>query len=434
MARSDCVVCDAILRIGGEGVKLPIEKIVIPPDRHRKQFQNIDSLAQSIQEVGLIHPVVVERETSRLVAGERRLRACKMLGWSEIPVTFKEDLDEWTIRAIELEENIKRENLTYGEEVEAKLRLHELYQERYGTTVEGRKGGHRLVDTAELLGEAEGLTKMDIQLARAIREKPELANKDTKSAAYKAMKAGEELGLRSQIAAILAADSQEEKPVKVILGDSLEVLKGYDDDFFDFAVIDPPYLVGIDKSHDLGKTWDVRVDGDPEANAVTVTGIFKELYRVLRPGAHCYVFFAMMRYGETMEMLKEAGLWHSPIPLIWIKTKVPPLDPYHTFASRYEPIFYCTKGKPRAFVSKLLPDNVFEFPTPNPKTHPTEKPVGLIKALIELASVEKELGVDCFAGSGTFGVACQELNRRALLIEKDPEYFELAWERINASD
>lgn len=418
-------------------MKIQVSDVVIT-DRHRKKFENIDTLAQSIQDVGLIHPIVVEKETKRLIAGERRLRAYQLMGWPEIECTFKEDLSEWEMQSIELEENLRRENLSYAEEVEAKLRLHELYQEKFGETVGvgtrgGRreKGGHTLADTAELLGEAEGLTKMDIQLARAIRNNPELALKDTKSAAYKAMKNTAELSLRSQIADILAEDSKNEGDVdiKIILGNSLDVLKTYPDDFFDFCITDPPYLVDIDNSHDLSKTWDVRVDDDKE-NYPIIEGIFHELFRVLRPGAHCYIFFATVRWDETKAMLVRSGLWHSPIPLIWTKGKVPPLDPYHQFGSMYEPIFFGSKGSPRSFTKTLLPDNVMSYPVGS-KTHPNQKPLDLICRLVENCSVENELGIDPFGGSGTFGVACKKLKRRAVLIEKDKEYYAGAWEKIN---
>jgi ParB-like nuclease domain len=63
---------------------LPISRIKVR-SRYRKNLGDIQSLAASIQEVGLLHPIVVRRN-NRLIAGERRLQACKLLGWKNVPV------------------------------------------------------------------------------------------------------------------------------------------------------------------------------------------------------------------------------------------------------------------------------------------------------------------------------------------------------------
>src|SRR4030042_1306076 len=55
-------------------------------ERHRKDMGDLESLARSIDEIGLLHPVVVTPD-GRLIAGERRIRACRILGWNDIPVT-----------------------------------------------------------------------------------------------------------------------------------------------------------------------------------------------------------------------------------------------------------------------------------------------------------------------------------------------------------
>ncbi len=66
--------------------KLPINKIKVR-GRYRKNLGDIASLATSIKELGLLRPIVV-RPDGRLIAGERRLAACKRLGWKSVPVTF----------------------------------------------------------------------------------------------------------------------------------------------------------------------------------------------------------------------------------------------------------------------------------------------------------------------------------------------------------
>jgi len=67
---------------------LPLQAIQIG-ERRRKDMGDIESLARSISDVGLLHPIVVTSK-GHLVAGARRLEACRLLGWKKIPVTVLE--------------------------------------------------------------------------------------------------------------------------------------------------------------------------------------------------------------------------------------------------------------------------------------------------------------------------------------------------------
>jgi ParB family chromosome partitioning protein len=58
---------------------------IVVGERHRKDLGNVDKLAASIEAVGLLHPIMI-RSDNALIAGERRLEACRRLGWSTIPV------------------------------------------------------------------------------------------------------------------------------------------------------------------------------------------------------------------------------------------------------------------------------------------------------------------------------------------------------------
>lgn len=101
---------------------IPLEEIVSKGDQPRKEFdqEKIDELAHSIQGNGIIQPVVVRRSSSgyEIVVGERRLRAAKKAGLSEIPAIVKEFPDE-RIFDIALIENIQREDLNPIEEAQA---------------------------------------------------------------------------------------------------------------------------------------------------------------------------------------------------------------------------------------------------------------------------------------------------------------------------
>ena len=65
------------------------------------------------------------------------------------------------------------------------------------------------------------------------------------------------------------------------------------------------------------------------------------------------------------------------------------------------------------------------------RIHPSQKPIKLIQELIKMYSNEFDIILDCFAGSGTTGIACLELNRNYILIEKEKKYVDLINERID---
>lgn len=100
---------------------LPIAAIKVGK-RHRRDMGDIEALAASIAEVGLLHPPVV-RPDGRLVAGERRIQAAKLLGWTKIPVTVI-DLDA-VVRG-EFAENTFRKSFTLSEAVAIKRALEPL--------------------------------------------------------------------------------------------------------------------------------------------------------------------------------------------------------------------------------------------------------------------------------------------------------------------
>jgi site-specific DNA-methyltransferase (adenine-specific) len=77
------------------------------------------------------------------------------------------------------------------------------------------------------------------------------------------------------------------------------------------------------------------------------------------------------------------------------------------------------------------PRNVLEIKSEGKTIHPTQKPVALFEYLIKTYTNEGALVLDNCAGSGTTGVACKNINRNFILIEKEPEYYKIANQRIN---
>lgn len=130
-------------------VMMPIEHIILNENQPRKFFdeESLDSLKKSIEEYGLIQPLVVYYDRSKsknaiLVAGERRLRVCKELGdkFKEIPVFVIEDEDK--INELALIENVQREDLSAIERADAITELK-------------RNKGYRPDVLARILGKSE---------------------------------------------------------------------------------------------------------------------------------------------------------------------------------------------------------------------------------------------------------------------------------------
>ena len=93
------------------------------------KFIDTDGLLESIRHRGVINPLIITRDFT-LVAGERRLEASRVAGLVDIPVRFFEDLTEIEAQIIELEENLKRSDLPWRDEVSAVARIHELYLQK----------------------------------------------------------------------------------------------------------------------------------------------------------------------------------------------------------------------------------------------------------------------------------------------------------------
>lgn len=94
----------------GETFEIPIDKITVPEDRARTNPGDLDGLATSMADVGLLQPIVVTADYE-LIAGYRRLTAAKKLGWEEIRVFVPETVDDiYAALRAERDENVRRVN------------------------------------------------------------------------------------------------------------------------------------------------------------------------------------------------------------------------------------------------------------------------------------------------------------------------------------
>jgi len=226
----------------------------------------------------------------------------------------------------------------------------------------------------------------------------------------------------------------------------LEINKIYNCDFLentllnesiDLIVTDPPYKV---TSRGRGKNTNT---GGMLKDKLTCQGkIFKyndikpqqylpEFYRLLKEGSHCYIMTNHINLLEILTVAKESG-FHFIKSLIWDKSNKIMSQLY---MSQFEYILFFRKGKAKKINNCGTSDLIR---VPNKKTkgddgkniHDTEKPVDLMKILIENSSQEGDIVLDPFIGVGATAIACKNSNRKYIGFEIDKNYYDIANKRL----
>jgi len=401
--------------------KVKVEDVKIANERFREDYGEIEELAVSIQRYGLLHPIVVDDQLN-LIAGERRLKAHRLLGITEIEVKQLKDLSTLEKRQIEIEENLKRKDFTWQEDVKAKKEIDNIMRELYGSAIKGHGGGWSIRDTADSTGDSIGTISRDIHLAEAMEEFPQLAKEASKDAAWKLYNKMKERLYTDELAARVKIEIDTKCLVN---GDSKVEMKRLKTASVDLVFTDPPFAIALDKGFKSADAWAGKVYDDELQHVMdTISLVVKECYRVLKDDRHMYLWFAVQHYEYVYKMLTDVGFLVNPVPCVWIKTGGGGAGgSEYAYASNYELFFLCMKG--RRPLNKLGQSNVWIEPrvAPQRKIHPTEKPTALIRKIIEQSSQAGELVIDPFAGSSSTLVAAFECNRQAFGIELDKEYY-----------
>jgi len=225
------------------------------------------------------------------------------------------------------------------------------------------------------------------------------------------------------------------EPDSLLLGDCLDVMKEIPDNSIDLIVTDPPYKVTARGNY--GNTGGmmkskIYMDGDVFShNHITPEEYAPEFYRILKENTHCYVMCNHLNLQNMMNVFTENGFKFTK-SLIWNKkNKIMGLY----YMSQFEYILFFRKGE-GVPIHHCGTADILEIPQKKHKDadgknlHDTEKPVELMKILIENSSKEGDTILDPFVGIGTTCLAAYNTNRHYIGIEKDETYFNIAKERI----
>lgn len=450
---------------------MPLVSVVniVEDDRQRKTYERIEELADSIGKYGLVQPIVVEPDGDgnyMLIAGGRRLRAVRILQWEKVDVFFKEDLTYAQRRRLELEENLHRQDLTPVEEVDALAELHRLEQEEHGSRAQGRrpevgfgseKGeGWSITDTADLLGVDKSTVSRDLKLAHELAELKEmspalykLVTKDGKASSKSGMMKDASRFIQRGIREQSAAERIKERPDlanMVRYGDSRDLIKELPDGCVDVVLTDPPFGVLEDSLRDTisstRSSGGLSYEDAPELILQIISDLAPELYRVMAPNSHLYMFTTLgakdplhpEKYASFQNIafqLAKAGFSVRPGPIMWIKEMKYgyTLDPMSQFPYCYECVVFARKGS-RAFNVKADLDYIIHPPQSRDREHIAQKPITLWYHLLKYSYVPRGLMLDCFCGSGGSLLQGVRMGMNVVGFDKDPNCVALTTDRL----
>ncbi|MAE81664.1 MAG: hypothetical protein CMB80_02925 [Flammeovirgaceae bacterium] len=400
----------------------------------RTDMGDLLSLANSIKSIGLINPIILDRN-NKLVAGLRRIEAHKILKKEEIECRFYDELTEYERRRIFLEEELlQKKKLEWVEEVALKQALHSLYvADHAGEKRTGRHGKKAWSQskTASALGVSTSGLSDDLRLAEAMKLFPQLKGIKSKKDALRKMYRLREFSLLERLAELEAeAGETKFKDVEFLNKNCLDVLPTIEDNSVDLIITDPPW--GIELTGMQGaRSIDYKMFSDKMQGLYTKT--IPHFFRILKDGSHIYLFFGIEHYQKLLELLRKAGFDVREVPCVWIKEGPSFSNWEYKPMPQYECFFFAVKsvkGAPKQL--KEPASDVFDYKRTKgmDKIHPTEKPIDLIRRLILLSSAKKELVFDPFAGSAATLVASILCDRKCLGIEMDIDYYNAAMARI----
>ena len=217
----------------------------------------------------------------------------------------------------------------------------------------------------------------------------------------------------------------------LLCGDSTQVnsyIKLMQGEYADMVVTDPPYNV----SYEGGTKDALTIKNDSmsdESFYQFLYDFYSALTTAVKKGGAIYVWHASSEIINFGKAMVDAG-WLLKQELIWVKNTL--VMGRQDYQWKHEPCLYgWLAGDSHKWYSDRKQTTIINFDKPQRNgEHPTMKPVGLFSYQINNSSKKGDTVIDPFGGSGTTMVACQNLGRKARIIEYDPKYCQVTIDRM----
>lgn len=421
-----------------------LDRVVVPEGRQRQVFSEVklEDLKESILRRGLLHPITVQpvAETGQFIlrAGERRQRVIRAITEEAkdfrcdgqvippgfIPVLTTHELDEIGLLELELDENIRREALTWQEEGRALAKILELKRRQYPG-----------VSDSSVAKEISEATNQPVRTIRESLLHAELVAKhldDPKVAGARNMREAYSIlshkiqnefegALRAKMGTIASSDHECYNDDCTKFLPTLQVSK------YDAVITDPPYGMGADDFGTAGPGHDY-VD-DEETGLAIASCILREGFRLTKPEAHLYLFCDIDFFHRLRVRAANYGWTPFRTPLIWDKGGGAGHNPIPGQAIRrsYEVILFAYKGNRPAL--KMITDVIRDIPNVRQSIHAAEKPGRLFEHLLSRSCKPGDWVLDPCCGVGPVFEAGNALKLRCTGIELDKQFYSIADQR-----
>lgn len=421
-----------------------------PYERNAKKHskEQVEKIGDSIRRLGFLSPCLIDQDMN-VIAGHGRIMAAKLIGWDRVPCVFIEGLTAEERKAYILADNRLTELGEWDMDL-VQQELAALADADFDISITGFDTDLRFDDSMAQITD-DGWTEDEIHA----EEEP-----------------------RSRIGDIYQLGNH-----RLMCGDSTDpdmVAALMDGAKADLMVTDPPYNIGLggeesgaaQSTDELAKKRKRQDDGafllnDNLGEKEFVEFLTKAMANgrdALREGGAFYVWYATRTTEQFLQGMRNAGLEVKQI-LIWVKSHF--TLGRQDYQWQHEPCLYGWKEgaahyfldsrKQSTVIEDQLPDlsrmkkadmeallrEIYkaEVPTdvireakPNvSELHPTMKPLKLIARQIRNSSEPGQTVLDLFGGSGTTLIACEQMDRRCMMMEFDPHYADVIvdrWEKM----
>lgn len=442
---------------------------VVIEGRQRTSDLNITPDFISSIKKKVIHPIVLRRDEDRiiLVAGERRLTALRLADINPIieneHFRFFENLSPLDAQIIELEENVKRDDLSWRDRTKSYGTLHQILSATTGWTIQktadqiniNRDHLQRYLTVFKNLdnpaiSHADGVVQaygilQSIAERRAVVAVGDIISIGQKIFAPGALNDPNPITDNGNIPPITLGldpvDSQQEPeipsnpsplipnpfipavspPDPILNIDLQEWITSYSGDKFTFLHLDLPYDVQYQNyAHSVTSS---KEDYNHVGFFPLLDTILDNLDKIASYSSHLMVWFGMEFYQKTKSRLEDSGLFVHAHPFIWLKSDnagiIPGRD--NIYPRRiYETAFLCSRGR-RPLVSSKA--NAYSAPTPSNPIHSSQKSIPMLHHFFSMLIDETTTVLDPTAGSGSAIIAAEDMKAaRVVGLEINKDY------------